>query len=162
MKPNRFLRLFFLLLAANAGVYFPSCQRDAEQSQVKPLSDTPGTERGICTSADYCIYIVTATTTGAVVFCGDIEPYTGSCVIGCGTLGADRALSVTLTANVPYEICVLKNGSVCIQNSPTATQSISITVTAGTGSSLNETLDPSEIHCFHSNNACDETNDGCF
>ncbi|MBV6443527.1 MAG: hypothetical protein EPGJADBJ_05298 [Saprospiraceae bacterium] len=160
MKKFKFLWLPLFAIVGLAGIYLLSCQHDADQLTLKPLSDTPVTERA-CTSGDYCEFTVTATTDANVEFCGDIDPSTGTCSYGC-LPNTDFSLSASLTADIPYTICVLKTGSVCIRNSPTATQSINVTVYFGSSSSLNVMLSPGQSHCFHSNGQCSVTSDGCI
>jgi hypothetical protein len=160
MKKNRFLWLFLFLFAGGAGIYLLSCQRDADQLQVKPLSDKPVGERA-CLDDDYCSWVVTATTNGSIVLCGDILVSTGSCSIGCSTLSDDKSISTSLTANVPYTFCVRDNGSVCIQNPSTATQAISVAVQVAGTTAINVTIPIGETRCFHSNDACDETFNDC-
>ncbi|MBX2892440.1 MAG: hypothetical protein KF734_16050 [Saprospiraceae bacterium] len=161
MKHNRFLWLFFLLLAANVAVYFPSCQRDTDQSQVKPLSDVPVTERA-CTDDTGCSFVVTATTNGTIELCGDIINYTGTCSNGCNTKGNDYFLSISLTANTPYTFCVLKDGSVCIRNPSTALQAIDVAVQVAGTTAINVTIPVGQSQCFHSNPQCSATISGCF
>ena len=162
MKPNRFLLLFSLLLAANAVAYFTSCRQDeAETLTSKPNGAMAATERGICTSAGYCDFTITSTTDANIEFCGDIQPNTGFCNYGC-LPNSDASLSAALTANVPRTICVLNTGSVCVRNSPTAVLSINVTVFFGTGGTINVTLAPGQSQCFHSNGTCDATISGCI
>ncbi|MCW5921078.1 MAG: hypothetical protein KIS77_01955 [Saprospiraceae bacterium] len=160
MKKNRFLLLFFLLLAANAAVYFPSCQREADQPQIKPLSDKPVTERA-CVDDTGCSFVVTATANGTAELCGDILNYTGTCSNGCSTLGQDRSITVSLTANTPYTFCVRKGGSVCIRNPSTAAQAITVAVQVAGTTAINVTIPVGESRCFHSNDDCDETFNDC-
>lgn len=76
MKPNRFLWLFSLLLAANAVTYFFSCQQDeAAPLTPKTLSHTPVGERA-CLDDDYCSWVITATT--------NAEPLDGDTSHQCG------------------------------------------------------------------------------
>lgn len=160
MQPNRFFWLFFLLLAANAAVYFPSCQRDADQPQVKPLSDKPVTERA-CLDDTGCSFVITPATNGTVELCGDILNSTGSCSNGCNTLGQDKSITVSLTANTPYTFCVRKDGSVCVRNPSTATQAIDVAVQVAGTTPINVTIPVGESHCFHPDAQCSVTNDGC-
>ncbi|MCW5921090.1 MAG: hypothetical protein KIS77_02015 [Saprospiraceae bacterium] len=160
MKKNRFLLLFFLLLAANAAVYFPSCQREADQPQIKPLSDKPVGERA-CLDDTGCSFVMTAATNGTVELCGDIINNTGSCSNGCNTLSSDFFLSVSLTANVPYTFCVLQGGSVCIRNPSTALQAIDVAVQVAGTTPINVNIPVGESHCFHPAQSCSATNDGC-
>ncbi|MCW5921087.1 MAG: hypothetical protein KIS77_02000 [Saprospiraceae bacterium] len=128
-----------------AGLYLPSCQRDADAlaPAPKPLSDTPVTERA-CLNDTGCSFVMTAATSGTVELCGDIINNTGSCSNGCNTNGNDFFLSVSLTANTPYTFCVLKDGSVCIRNPSTALQAIDVAVqVAGTTTAQSGTGSPS-------------------
>lgn len=159
MKPNRFLWLFSVLLAANAGAYFFSCQRDdAEPLTPKPLSDVPVGERAC--SVGYCEYSIISDVSNTVELCGDLAVFTGTCS-GCGSIGIDRSIWATIPTSAPATVCILIGGSLCIRNPSTATQTMNITVTAGTGGSQNATIAPGQTACFHSNANCDATETGC-
>ena len=161
MKPNRFLWLFLILFAGSAGTYFLSCQRDADQLQVKPLSDTPVGERA-CLEDNGCSFVITAATNCTVELCGDILNYTGACSNGCNSLSADHFLSVSLTANTPYTFCVFDYGSVCVRNPSTATQSIDVAVQVAGTTAINVNIPVGESQCFHSDLQCSATYSGCY
>jgi hypothetical protein len=158
MKNNRFILLLLLANIALAGTYFLSCQRDAEQPQVKPLSDKPVGERAC--SAGYCEYLIISDVSNTVELCGDLAVFTGTCS-GCGSIGIDRSIWATIPTSAPATVCVLIGGSICIRNPSTATQTMNITVTAGAGGSQNATIAPGQTACFHSNANCDATETGC-
>jgi hypothetical protein len=158
MKKFKFLWLPLLAIVGFAGYY--SCQRDAEQLTVKPLSDKPVTERA-CTDDSGCSFVITATTNCSIELCGDIINNTGSCSNGCGTLGNDRFLSVSLTANTPYTFCVRQGGSVCVRNPLTGTHTINVDVQVAGTAPINVNIPVGESHCFHPGQSCGETLDGC-
>ncbi|MBV6443531.1 MAG: hypothetical protein EPGJADBJ_05302 [Saprospiraceae bacterium] len=161
MKKFKFLWLPLFAIVGLAGIYFLSCQRDAEQPQVKPLSDKPVGERA-CLDDGGCSFVITAATNCTVELCGDILNYTGTCSNGCNTKGNDHFLSVALTANTPYTFCVYDDGSVCVRNPSTATQDIDVAVQVAGTTAINVTIPVGQSQCFHSDDQCSATFSGCF
>ncbi|MCW5921083.1 MAG: hypothetical protein KIS77_01980 [Saprospiraceae bacterium] len=150
----------FAAIVGFAGLHFLSCQHEAEAEQltVKPLSDTPVTERA-CASG-YCEYLILSDVSNTVELCGDLAVFTGTCT-ACDTYSNDKSIWMTVPTSAPATVCVLIGGSLCIRNPSTATQTMNITVTAGTGGSQNATIVPGQTACFHSNANCDATELGC-
>lgn len=162
MKPNRFILLFSLLLAANAVAYFYSCQQDEAASLTpKPTTDMPASDRA-CLNSNYCSYVIEATTNCTVILCGDLLVSTGACAFGCGTNANDMSITVPLTANTPYTFCVLKAGSVCVQNPSTALQAIDVTVEVAGANQVPVTIPIGQIECFSSDQDCAVTNNVCL
>ena len=163
MKSNRFFVLFFLLIAANAVAYFTSCRQDEAASLTpKPTGDMPASDRA-CLNNDYCSYVIQATTDCSVELCGDLLNSTGNCNYGCSSNGADRSITVQLTANTPYTFCVLDNGSVHVLNPPTAVQAITVTVTvAGTMGITVNNLGIGQSVPFSSDGNCTVTDPTCY
>ena len=160
MKSNRFLLLFSLLIAANAVAYFSSCRQDEVATLApKPTSDMPVGERA-CANG-FCEYQIISDVSNTVELCGDLAVFTGTCT-GCGTIGIDRSIMMTVPTSAPGTVCVASGGSICITNPSTSPQTMNITVTAGTGGSQNVTLAPGQRACFHSNANCDATVPGCY
>jgi hypothetical protein len=160
MKKNRFLWLFlFLLLAANAGVYFPSCQRDAEQLTVKPLSDKPVSFRD-CDNPSYCTATVTMDVDIVVDLCGDMPQVMTTCT-ACGSSSKTGISSVTFLENEPRQFCVDLSGEFCISNPITSSTTIGVTVQFGTSTPVNTTISPGQTVCFNTNIDCSVTSSGC-
>lgn len=148
-------------IAAFAATYTLSCTQEAEPQQQQPTTDVPVTER-TCSSG-YCELSITATSNATVELCGDIDitPTTGSCDLGCNP-STDEDYVANLTTGIPFSICVLSSGSVCIRNPSSASQSVTLDVKfSGTSIPLNVTLSPGQVRCFHTNSNCSETNTGC-
>jgi hypothetical protein len=162
MKKFKVLWLPLFSIACLAGLYFPSCQRDADAlaPAPKPLSDMPVTERA-CLDDSGCSFVMTAATNCTVELCGDIINFTGSCSNGCNSNGQDRSIAVSLTANTPYTFCVLKDGSVCVRNPSTGTHTINVDVQVAGTAPINVNIPVGESHCFHPAQSCSATNDGC-
>ena len=161
MKPNRFILLFSLLLAANAVAYFYSCRQDEAASLTpKPTGDIPVTYRA-CLDDDYCSYVIQATTNCTVDLCGDVLGAVNACTVGCGSFGADLSKTVQLTANTPYTFCVYETGSVCVFNPGMADITVSVNV-AGVGGYNNVPIPSGMRECFSSDADCSLTSDDCY
>jgi hypothetical protein len=163
MKRTQFFALVFLLIAANAIAYFSSCRQDEAASLTpNPTGDMPASDRS-CTDDTWCSYVIQATTNCSVELCGDLAVSTGFCNYGCASIGIDKSITVSLTANTPYAFCVKDNGSVHVLNPPTATQAITVTVTvAGTNGVTVNNLAIGQSVPFSSDGNCTVTNDFCF
>ena len=157
MKNKRFLWLPLLAIISFAGLYVISCQRDAESSETKTLSDTPLTERACGT--DECLVTVTMDTDIAVDICGDIPALVASCT-ACGN-NATGASGAMFEEDVPRELCVNENGNLCITNLSTNVSSVWVTVQFGSSTPVTAFIIPGQTHCFHTDTNCD-TFDGCI
>lgn len=155
MKPNRFIRLFLLLLASSAGMYFFSCQRDAEQtSSSKPFSDDPVDSR-TCTD---CVCRVTTNADATLDICGDLTQGGTTCSGGCegddlGGAGAE------FEANEPKEFCIENEGNLCIKNVGSST--VTVTVRFGMTTPIVIAIGVNETQCFHTNSDCTTTGSHC-
>lgn len=159
--PPRTALLF--VIAALLTLNIISCDRDQTDTPqtTVPLSDVPVTSRA-CTGTANCELTVSSTDEMTIEFCGAIDPSTTTCNFGCDP-DNDVYYGVYVPANQGFAICVDPNGSVCIRNAPTATQTITITVQFGSSSTpVNATLTPGQVRCFHTNSTCSVTNTGCL
>lgn len=155
MKPNRFIRLFLLLFASSAGMYFFSCQRDAEQPTTKPFSNSQVTFRA-CTNPSYCTCTVTTNADATLDLCGDIPDATTNCT-GCNSTDKG-AFGAEFVENEPKEFCVAIDGNLCIKN--VGSNSVQVTVRFGTSTPIVITIGVNETQCFH-NDGCDSTESHC-
>lgn len=154
MKPNRFTRFFLLLLASSAGMYFFSCQRDAEQATPKPFSDFPVDSR-TCTD---CVCTVTTNANATLDICGSVTQGGTSCSGGCNSSTDLGGAGAEFEANEPKEFCIENNGSLCIKN--VGLSSVTVTVRFGMTTPIIIAIGVSETQCFH-NDDCDSTQSHC-
>ena len=157
MKNKRFLWLPFIAIIGFAGLYVISCQRDAEPTDTKSLSDTPLTERAC--GANECECTITIDSTVVVDLCGDAASFPDNCT-ACG----DTKLGISMVmfeANVPRTFCVDKLGDLCITNRPTNVDTIVVTVRFGSSTPTNAMILPGQTQCFHTNGDCTLSSNGC-
>ena len=155
MKPNRFIRLFLLLLASSAGMYFFSCQRDTEQpTSSKPFSDNPVVSR-TCTD---CVCTVTTNVNATLDICGDLTQGGTSCSGGCNSSTDVGGAGAEFVANEPKEFCVEIPGSLCIKN--VGSSIVTVTVRFGSSSAIVIAIGVNETQCFH-NDDCTSTESHC-
>ena len=158
MKSNRFFRLFLLLLAVSAGLYFFSCQSNTEPTSQKPFIEQPATERACGTNE--CLVTITMDTDIVVDLCGGIPGFSTQCT-ACGNNNNTGGASSEFEEDVPRQLCVDNNGNLCITNLATNVSSVWVTVQYGSSTPITVSLIPGQTHCFHTNGSCD-TIDGCI
>ena len=159
MKPNRFVRLFLLLLASSAGMYFFSCQRDTEQtSSSKPFTDSQVIFRD-CDDPDYCTCTVTTDANATLDLCGDLPQASPSSCTGCNTVNTG-ATGAVFVANEPKEFCVDQSvgGNLCITNA--GLSSVNVTVQYGNSTPIIIAIGASQTQCFHTDD-CNTTESHC-
>jgi hypothetical protein len=151
MKKYRFLWLPLLTFAA----FTLSCQRDTEQSDPKPLSDSPVIFRA-CSGP--CPCTVTTDVDATLDLCGDLPDSVTSCNTGCAG-GDTGGAGAEFVANEPKEFCVDPSGNLCIKN--VGSSSVEVTVRFGSSTAIVITIGVNETQCFHTNSGCTLTGSHC-
>jgi len=159
MKKNRLLPIFLFVLAAVAGIYLFSCQREAETTDTKPFSNVPIGSRDPCMTPGLCNVAITADADVTLSLCGGIVSGVGSCSTGCNP-STDMGLSGFFPEDEMREFCVIPNARLCISTSPTSV-TVNVTIQFGMSTPLTRTILPGQTICFHTNQDCDITDDDC-
>ncbi len=157
MQPNRFIRLFLLLFASSAGMYFFSCQRDAEQITTKPFTDSQVVFRD-CDIMDKCHCSITTDVDATLDLCGDLPQSMTTCSGGCNT-GDTGAAGAEFEANESKVVCVDPEGNLCIKNVGSSTVTVTVRFDASTPIVI--AIGVNETQCFHTNSTCTTTESHC-
>lgn len=159
MKKNRLLPIFLFVLAAVAGIYLFSCQRDAETPETKPLSNVSLTERAC--NAGECLVTITIDSTVYVDLCDDLSQFANACT-ACGDNTKTGQESVKFEAGESRTICIAHGGEFCIRNRPTNADTIVVTVQFGSSTPVvSPMILPGQTQCFHTVGDCTTSLSGC-